>query len=150
MNGSAYDLTVVNAPFKAKKYPYALFMGHLALEKLIKAVVVKHTKAHAPFSHSLPYLAERSGLKIPESLLVKLREFMEFHLEARYPDANKEFYGKCNRVYTAARLKEPLINSYFVIASPAPLWIMKACSLANSFVQQSGAGLISLKTRFYA
>ena len=76
---------------KPKKYPYALFMGHLALEKLLKAIVVKYTKKHAPFSHSLTYLAEKSGIKIPESLHVKLREFMKFHFEARYADANKAF-----------------------------------------------------------
>jgi HEPN domain-containing protein len=91
---------------KSKKYPYALFMGHLSLEKLLKAFVVKHTKAHAPFSHSLPYLAEKSGVKIPEKILVKLREFMEFHFEARYPDANKAFYKKCTKAYTSGKLKE--------------------------------------------
>jgi HEPN domain-containing protein len=82
LEGAEYDLGVANAMFKSKKYPYALFMGHLSLEKLLKAVVVKHTKGHAPFSHSLPYLAEKSGVKIPERILVKLREFMEFHFEA--------------------------------------------------------------------
>lgn len=63
--GAKYDLGVANAMFKTKKYPYALFMGHLAIEKLLKALVVKYTKKHAPFSHSLPYLAEKSGIKIP-------------------------------------------------------------------------------------
>jgi HEPN domain-containing protein len=104
--GAKYDLGVANAMLKSKKYPYALFMGHLSLEKLLKAVVVKYTKAHAPFSHSLPYLAEKSGVKIPERILVKLREFMEFHFEARYPDANKAFYKKCTRHYASKKLKE--------------------------------------------
>jgi hypothetical protein len=31
---------------------------------------------------------------------------MEFHFEARYPDANKVFYKKCTEGYTCARLKE--------------------------------------------
>jgi HEPN domain-containing protein len=65
-----------------------------------------NAKAHAPFSHSLPYLAEKSGVKIPERILVKLREFMEFHFEARYPDANKAFYKKYTKAYTAKKLKE--------------------------------------------
>jgi HEPN domain-containing protein len=106
LEGAKYDWGVANAMLKSKKYPYALFMGHLSLEKLLKASVVKHTKAHAPFSHSLPYLAERSGVKIPEKILVKLREFMEFHFEARYPDANKAFYQKCTKAYTCKKLKE--------------------------------------------
>jgi len=104
--GAKYDLGVADAMFKSKKYPYALFMGHLALEKLLKAFFVKSTRAHAPFSHSLSYLAEKSKIKIPEKILIKLREFMEFHFEARYPDVNKAFYNKCTKSYTSKKLKE--------------------------------------------
>jgi len=46
--------------FKMHKYPYALFMGHLALEKLLKAVVVKNTRKHAPYTHSLEALARKA------------------------------------------------------------------------------------------
>lgn len=106
LEGAKYDLDVANAMLKSKKYPYALFMGHLSLEKLLKAFVVKYTKTHAPFTHSLPYLAEKSGVKIPEKILIKLREFMEFHFEARYPDANKAFYKKCTKAYASTKLKE--------------------------------------------
>jgi len=106
LDGAKYDLSVANAMLKSKKYPYALFMGHLSLEKLLKALVVKQTKNHAPFTHSLPYLAEKSGIRFPEKILCKLSEFMEFHLEARYPDANKAFYKKCTRAYTTAKLTE--------------------------------------------
>jgi HEPN domain-containing protein len=106
LEGAKYDLSVANAMLKSKKYPYALFMGHLSLEKLLKAFVVKHTKAHAPFTHSLPYLIEKSGVRVPEKILIKLREFMEFHFEGRYPDANKTFYKKCTRMYTSKKLKE--------------------------------------------
>jgi HEPN domain-containing protein len=106
LEGAKYDLDVANAMLKSKKYPYALFMGHLSLEKLLKAFVVKYTKTHAPFTHSFPYLAEKSGVKIPEKILIKLREFMEFHFEARYPDANKAFYKKCTKAYASTKLKE--------------------------------------------
>jgi HEPN domain-containing protein len=106
VEGAEYDLGVANAMLKAKKYPYALFMGHLALEKLLKGLLVKRTKAHAPFSHSLPYLLERSGIRVPEPMKIRLSEFMEFHLQARYPDASRAFYEKCTKGYTEARLKE--------------------------------------------
>lgn len=105
LTGAKYDLGVATAMLKAKKYPYALFMGHLALEKLLKALVVKQTKKHAPFTHSLPYLAEKSGVKLPEHIQIRLREFMEFHFEGRYPDANRAFYRKCTRDFTTMNLK---------------------------------------------
>ena len=106
VESSKYDLRVAEAMFRAKKYPYALFMGHLALEKLLKGLVVKRTKAHAPFSHSLPYLAMSSGITIPEPIQIRLSEFMEFHIEARYPDASRAFYKKCTERYTGPKLKE--------------------------------------------
>lgn len=106
LEGAQYDLGVANAMFKSKKYPYALFMGHLALEKILKALIVKNRKTHAPFTHSLPYLAENSKHEIPEAILVKLREFMEFHFEARYPHTTKVFYKKCTKAFTSKKLEE--------------------------------------------
>jgi len=105
LSGAKYDIGVANALLRSRKYPYALFMGHLALEKILKALVVKHTKKHAPFSHSLPYLAEKSGMKFPEHIQIKLRELMEFHFEGRYPDANKAFYRKCTKDFTSQNLR---------------------------------------------
>jgi len=49
---------------------------------------------------------EVSKIKIPEKILIKLREFMEFHFEARYPDTNKAIYKKCTKAYTAENLEE--------------------------------------------
>jgi hypothetical protein len=37
-------------------------------------------------------LAARTGIKFPEDVMDQLAEFMEFHTEARYPDAKMEFY----------------------------------------------------------
>ena len=105
-DGAEYDLGVAEAMLKAGKYPYALFMGHLALEKLLKAIVVKKTGFHAPFTHSLPLLAAKSGLVIPEATQIKLKEFVEFHLEARYPSEQKEFYIKCKKPYTTKKFRE--------------------------------------------
>ena len=92
--------------YKKKKYPYALFMGHLALEKVLKAVVVKTTRKHAPYTHSLEKLARKSKIDTPKQTQIKLREFMEFHFEARYPDEQKVFYKKCSRSYTKEKLQE--------------------------------------------
>jgi len=41
-----------------------------------------------------------------EPMKIRLSEFMEFHLEARYPDASKVFYKKCTKEYTEARFEE--------------------------------------------
>ncbi len=106
LEGAEYDMGVAEAMYEKRKYPYALFMGHLALEKLLKALVVKTTHKHALYTHTLEKLAKRSKINIPKQTQVKLREFMEFHFEARYPDEQKAFYKKCNRLYTKEKLQE--------------------------------------------
>jgi len=104
--GADYDIGVADAMFQTGKYPYVLFMGHLALEKLLKGIVVKNTRMHAPITHSLPYLAKKSQIHIPEEILMKLGEFMEFHFEARYPVQQKDFYTKCTMAFTEEKLKK--------------------------------------------
>lgn len=50
---SSYDLKTAESMLETKRYPYCLFMCHLATEKLLKAIVVKDTRKHAPHSHHL-------------------------------------------------------------------------------------------------
>ena len=62
------------------------------------------TSAHAPWSHSLPVLAEKAALKLPQKTLEMLGEFMEFHVQGRYPDLEMDFYKKCSRSFASSNL----------------------------------------------
>ena len=104
LEGAEYDMSVAEAMFETGKYPYVLFMGHLALEKLLKALVVKQTKNHAPFTHSLPLLAEKLGFQTDQEIYTNLKRFMEFHLEERYPEERKGFYKNCTKEFTENNL----------------------------------------------
>lgn len=106
LESAAYDLETGKTLLRSKKYPYALFFGHLAIEKVLKALVVKQTGDHAPFSHSLVVLAGKSALDIPEAMIDLLAEFMEFHTEARYPDAKMDFYQKCTKEFAQEKFRE--------------------------------------------
>ena len=87
-------------------------MGHLALEKLLKALAVRATGNHAPYTHSLPLLAEKTGLKIPQKTMRALARSMEFHFEARYPNDQKKFYRKCTKAFTTRNLRK--MNEVFI------------------------------------
>jgi HEPN domain-containing protein len=106
LDGAAYDLETGRSLLESKRFPYALFFGHLSLEKVLKALVVKATQQHALYTHSLTLLASKTNLEIPESILDQLAEFTEFHLESRYPDDKKEFYEKCTEVFANRKFKE--------------------------------------------
>lgn len=106
LDGAEYDMSVVTALYEKEKFPYALFMGHLAVEKLLKALVLKNTRQHAPYSHSLSLLAEKSDVKIPKKILKSLARFMEFHFEARYPNERNKFYKKCTKEFAGKKVRE--------------------------------------------
>jgi HEPN domain-containing protein len=105
LESAEYDLSVADAMQEKGKNPYALFMGHLALEKLLKAMVVRSANKHAPYTHSLPLLASQLQIKIPQKIIKRLARFMEFHFEARYPREQKKFYRKCTKAFTDRNLR---------------------------------------------
>ncbi len=105
-NSAEYDLGVADVLLEKCKYHYSLFFGHLSLEKILKAIFVKFTSEHAPITHSLPLLAQKSGLNIDPSHLEKLAEFMEFYLEGRYPGDLEMVHKKFDRSFTQKKLAE--------------------------------------------
>lgn len=106
VSGAEYDIATAGELLKNKRFPYVLFFGHLALEKLLKAMVIRDTSQHAPYTHSLPALAGKLKMEIPEDIKEKLMLFMEFHFEARYPDEKTKFYKKCTKNYAEHNLIE--------------------------------------------
>jgi HEPN domain-containing protein len=86
--------------FESKDYHWALFIGHIVLEKLIKASIVKKTNDHSPFSHDLSKLASLSGLPFTEEQLDWLDTVTTFNMNARYDSYKQAFYLKCTHGFT--------------------------------------------------
>ena len=89
------DFNTMLVLFRSKSYHWALFMGHIAIEKLLKAHYVKQKGSHAPFTHNLYRLAELAELEISEEYADWLFKITTFNLNARYDDYKKEFYTMC-------------------------------------------------------
>lgn len=86
--------------FEKGDYPYALFFGHLTIEKLLKAIFISKSDKLPPHTHRLTYLAEKIGLDLSMEKLEMLEIITDFNLEARYPDEKFSFYRKCTRKFT--------------------------------------------------
>jgi HEPN domain-containing protein len=89
------DFSTMIVLFNSKKYKWAMFMGHIAIEKLLKACFVKKNKTHAPYTHNLYRLAELCKLEISEEQAEWLFKITTFNINARYDDYKKEFYEMC-------------------------------------------------------
>jgi HEPN domain-containing protein len=85
--------------FHSKSYGWALFLGHISIEKLLKAVYVKRHKKHSPFLHNLYRLAELSGIALTDEQSDWLDKITSFNLNARYDDFKREFYTICTEEF---------------------------------------------------
>ena len=101
LDGASHDLDAAESLFAAGKYDWCLFLGHLVLEKTLKAILVrKESEKIPPKTHNLVKLAEKSSLELTDNQKIFLDEVNDFNIEIRYPDYKKAFYLHCTREYT--------------------------------------------------
>jgi len=98
---SEADFGTMNNLLKSKDFHWALFIGHLVIESLLKAIVVKRTGKHAPFTHDLRRLAKLSELTLADEHKKWLDTISTFNLNARYDDYKQDFYMKCTPDFAA-------------------------------------------------
>jgi HEPN domain-containing protein len=89
-----------------KDFSYALFFGHLALEKMLKGVCVVKRKEHAPPIHNLVRIAGIAGLTLDEEVENALLMITGFNIESRYPDFKRSFRKKCTEEFTIEQMNE--------------------------------------------
>lgn len=91
---------------------HGLFFAHLALEKILKAIVCKQSQDLAPRLHNLSRLAELAALSLDNEKIEVLAEMNAFHIEGRYPES-----------LTNAPTKEEALH-YIVKAEGVFQWLM--------------------------
>ena len=99
------DYHTVKSLFDSGDYHWALFIGHLVLEKLFKAVYVQTVGLDPPRIHDLVRLAEKCHLAVDDKMLDKLELITRFNLNVRYPDYQQEFYKICTKEFSLKSLK---------------------------------------------
>lgn len=100
IEGSDSDYTTMLHLHEKGDYSWTLFIGHLVLEKLIKAWHVQNFTNTPPFTHDLVRLAEKSNLPLHEGQKDLLDTITTFNLRARYDDYKMEFKQKCTPEFT--------------------------------------------------
>lgn len=106
LESSDEDFETAITLFENKKYSWSLFVGHLVIEKLLKAHIVNQTGKLAPFIHDLTRLAEITNINFSEEYLDWLDTVTTFNIRARYESYKREFYYKCTEGYTTDWIKK--------------------------------------------
>jgi HEPN domain-containing protein len=80
-----YDFATARSLLDTGRYPYVIFFCHLALEKLLKALVTETTQSIPPKTHDLLELRQLAGLAIPEPHLSFVGTINTVSIVTRYP-----------------------------------------------------------------
>jgi HEPN domain-containing protein len=101
-----HDIATAQSLFDTGHYDWCLFIGHLVLEKILKAHYVNNTGEVPPKIHDLVRLASKTKLPISENQKNFLEKVNDFLIEARYPDEKLEFYKTCTKEFTDKNLQK--------------------------------------------
>jgi len=86
IKSSNYDIKTAEHMFATGRYVYVLFMCHLAVEKLLKALYEATYEKVPPKTHNLIYLSNAVKLEIPENLLQTIESLNDLGVVTRYPE----------------------------------------------------------------
>jgi HEPN domain-containing protein len=105
LNSAGHDLETAESLYSAAKYDWCLFLGHLVLEKALKAAyVMEHENELPPRTHNLVRLIQETSIPADEEIILWLDRVTDFHLEVRYPDYKNEFYKQCTQEFAYSQL----------------------------------------------
>ena len=99
VDAAARDLDAADTLFLNGKYGWCLFIGHLVIEKILKAFYVIEQESLPPKTHNLIRLAENTSLLLSDEQKQLLGEINRFNIETRYPDYKQEFYKLCTKEF---------------------------------------------------
>ena len=97
---SERDFELMLKLYDDNNYNWSLFIGHIVIERLLKALYVKQHLKHAPFTHNLLRLAELCELELTEEYAEWLDTTTSFNINTRYDDYKSAFYKSCTLEYT--------------------------------------------------
>ena len=82
---AAHDMDVAETLFRNQKYDWRLFIGHLVIEKTLKAFYVRDKREIPPNIHNLVKLAENTKLSLTDDQFVFLADVNDFNIRDEIP-----------------------------------------------------------------
>ena len=86
LRGTEYDIQTAESLLKARRYVYVIFMCHLAVEKLLKALIAETSPVPPPRTHNLHRLLELAHIILPETHADIAAKLNTMSIATRYPE----------------------------------------------------------------
>jgi HEPN domain-containing protein len=85
----------------------SLFFAHLVIEKICKALWIKHNEENVPpRTHNLIHILSTTLLDLDFEKSEFLLSLNRFQLEGRYPDYMTKMHAICNKFFTAEMINK--------------------------------------------
>lgn len=101
IESSDEDFLTMLALFESKRYTWSLFVGHLMMEKLLKAYFVQVNNEFPPLIHNLLRLSEKCNIELNEDQKLFLISVTAFNINGRYDDYKMSFQKTCTPEFTS-------------------------------------------------
>jgi len=106
-----YDFQTAESMLNSGRYIYVIFMCHLSIEKMLKAIVAEVTKKSPPKTHNLIYLIKLGEISLPQELFDFVTKINNASIITRYP----EDFSKLLEAYPKGIAEQYLLNTKEVI-----------------------------------
>jgi len=103
---SDYDFGTAEAMYDSGRYVYCVFMCHLAIEKALKALIVKRLEQVPSKTHNLIYLIESLALSLPDEMFKIAYKLNDASIPTRYPDELYKVLNEFSRDVTFGLLND--------------------------------------------
>jgi HEPN domain-containing protein len=104
LKGSSESMKVMRGNIRLNNRTFAMFAGHLAIEKMLKALCAAR-KISIPTQggkgHNLSYIAQQCGLNLTPAQSKELETIRAFNIEGRYDDYKLRFHKLCTEQYVS-------------------------------------------------
>ena len=101
-----YDLETARAMFASSRYLYVVFCCQQAIEKALKAIIVKQTEDSPPRLHNLLRLADIAGIAMGPNREAFIGELSGYYVQTRYPEEIESLGAILDHETAAAALQE--------------------------------------------
>ena len=100
ISSSDQSLLDMSAALKSGRRMNAMYCGHLAIEKIFKALLASRD-TRIEWTHNLVKLAQLCNMTLSPEHLDELNAINRFNIAARYASAKSQVYALCTKQYTA-------------------------------------------------
>ena len=100
LKSASENMIDMRSNLRSKRRVAALFFGHLAIEKMLKALCAAK-RTVIPFDYKLLKLAKEAGIVLSQAQEMELGIITSFNINTRYDDYKLRFHQLCTPQYTS-------------------------------------------------